>query len=551
MATNAGTGGGPDGGTEGSAGRAFVRRSSGLVREVSPKQALFFSMTAVLGGGIAFTFQNMTVTFQPMWQAGFTSYAWSALAVGAACVLLGLLYANLNSAMPRAGANYIFTSRILSPFLAWVESWAFVIGLLAGAAVLIPLGLLMFNISGTVMAIQFTDSGLWDGAAGWFSTPDSQFIAGTVAVVLAGLFAILPTRAFYRVLTALGFAAVVVMVLMFAAVPFLSQDTFLRNVVEVTGQTPAEIIKAGAYPQSGGTFLGFMAMCSFMLFAFVGFQYASFISGEMSGGVKRSTYIAVLGALGIVVFSQSLYADVLARKFGVELTTSWSSLFWTGGDAPGGITGSPPSLAAIASPDLWPIWVSCSLIAGLFTFLLIPVWFVVAGRVILAWSMDRQAPEWLGRVNPRTNAPLNAIVTCAVITELILYLSSYQGLKLGATLWFTILLFFFVWVMPGVNALFARRRRPDLFGDSSPRLLWIGIGWLVAILLIYAMAIFKPLWEGLTGDEESAGSYLRSSGILAALIVVGVGLILYFVNLYWNRSRGVERTEVFATIPPD
>ena len=50
----------------------------------------------------------------------------------------------------------------------------------------------------------------------------------------------------------------------------------------------------------------------------------------------------------------------------------------------------------------------CALVAGLFTFLLIPVWFTVAARVILAWSMDRQSPEWLGRVNPRTNAPLNA-----------------------------------------------------------------------------------------------------------------------------------------------
>ena len=75
-------------------------------------------------------------------------------------------------------------------------------------------------------------------------------------------------------------------------VPFLSQDTFLRNVVDVTGQTPEKIIAAGAYPQEGGTFLGFMAMCSFMLFALVGFQYAAFISGEMSGGVKRTTYIA-------------------------------------------------------------------------------------------------------------------------------------------------------------------------------------------------------------------------------------------------------------------
>ena len=41
---------------------------------------------------------------------------------------------------------------------------------------------------------------------------------------------------------------------------------------------------------------------------------------------------------------------------------------------PGGITGSPPTLGAIANPDLWPIWLGCALVAGLFTFLLIPVW---------------------------------------------------------------------------------------------------------------------------------------------------------------------------------
>ena len=88
MAINAGAGGGAEAGSGESTARAFVRRSSGLVRDVSPMQALFFSMAAVLGGGIAFTFQNMTVTFQPMWQAGFTAYAWSAIAVGGACVLL-------------------------------------------------------------------------------------------------------------------------------------------------------------------------------------------------------------------------------------------------------------------------------------------------------------------------------------------------------------------------------------------------------------------------------------------------------------------------------
>ena len=242
-------------------------------------------------------------------------------------------------------------------------------------------------------------------------------------VVLACLFAILPSRLFYRALTVLGFVAVITVVLVFIVTPFLSHDTFVSNVTEVTGQTPAEIIAAGAYPEGGFSFLGFMAMCSFGLFVFFGFQFASFVSGEMSGSVKRTALYASLGTLVLAGFISTIYNDVLARKFGVELTASWSYLFWTGGDAPGGITGSPSTLGAIANPDLWPIWALLGLVAALFTWLLMPVYLVVASRIIIAWSLDRQAPEWIGRVNARTNAPVNAIILGGLAAEVILYLT--------------------------------------------------------------------------------------------------------------------------------
>ena len=123
----------------------------------------------------------------------------------------------------------------------------------------------------------------------------------------------------------LGLIAVGTMLLMVIVTPFLSHDTFVANVTELTGQTPDQIIEAAAFPQGDFTFLGFMALCSFILFAYVGFQYAAFISGEMSGSVKRGTYIAILGALAIAVFLSSFYNDILARKFGLELTTAGAS----------------------------------------------------------------------------------------------------------------------------------------------------------------------------------------------------------------------------------
>jgi basic amino acid/polyamine antiporter, APA family len=525
----------------------FVRRSSGLVRDVSPTKALFFSVAAVFGGGMAFTFQNMTVTGQNLWTFGFTSYAWSIVAIAVALVLYGIVMAVLTSAMPRAGGNYVFTSRILSPFLGWVESFCLVIAVIAVIAILLPLALLMLNYMGAAMEIAFPDSGFFSGAAGWFTDDTSQFIGGTVMVVLAGLFAILPSQLFYRALTYLGFLALITVAAVFIATPFLSHDTFVSNVKDVTGQTPEQIIAAGAYPVGGFSFLGFMAMCSFGLFVFFGFQFASFVSGEMSGSVRRTALYASLGTLLLAGFISTIYNDVLARKFGLALTTSWSYLFWTGGDAPGGIIGSPSTLGAIANPDLWPIWALLGLVAALFTWLLMPVYLVVASRIIIAWSLDRQAPEWLGRVNPRTNAPVNAIVLCALATEVILYLTVYQNLKLGATLWYTTLMFMPALILPGINAILAKRRRPDLFGETDDRLPWIAIVWLAAISTVYIVAIFKPIYEGFSADT----SFLNSSGVLASLITVAAGVILYFINVAWNRSKGVERNQVFAAIPPD
>ena len=525
----------------------FVRRSSGLVRDVSPTKALFFSVAAVFGGGMAFTFQNMTVTGQNLWTFGFTSYAWSIVAIAAALVLYGILMAVLTSAMPRAGANYVFTSRILSPFLGWLESFCLVIAVIAVIAILLPLALLMLNYMGTAMELAYPNSSFFNGAAGWFTDNTSQFIGGTVMVVLACLFAILPSQLFYRALTILGFVALITVAAVFIATPFLSHDTFVNNVKDITGQTPAQIIEAGAYPVGGFSFLGFMAMCSFGLFVFFGFQFASFVSGEMSGSVKRTALYASLGTLVLAGFISTIYNDVLARKFGLALTASWSYLFWTGGDAPGGIIGSPSTLGAIANPDLWPIWALLGLVAALFTWLLMPVYLVVASRIIIAWSLDRQAPEWIGRVNPRTNAPVNAIVLCAIATEAILYLTVYQNLKLGATLWYTTLMFMPALILPGINAILARRRRPDLFGETSNRLPLIAILWLAAISTVYITAIFKPIYEGFSADT----AFLNSSGVLASLITLAAGVILYFINLAWNRSKGVERNQVFAAIPPD
>ena len=117
-------------------GRAlFVRQSSGLVREVSVRNAMFYNTAAFIGITVAWAPVFYTLAFVPVGKVGpLTSYGVTAILVGVACVFLGLIFASLATVMPRSGGDYVFTSRLIpgvGPFLAWVESFTLVFASLA------------------------------------------------------------------------------------------------------------------------------------------------------------------------------------------------------------------------------------------------------------------------------------------------------------------------------------------------------------------------------------------------------------------------------------
>ena len=141
-----------------SGGRAlFVRQSSGLVREVSVRNALFYNTAAFIGITVAWAPVFYTLAFVPIGKKfGLTSYGWTAILVGICCVFLGLIVASLATVMPRSGGDYVFTSRLIpkvGPFIAWVESFTLVFASLAVIAFEIPIVLHNTQISGDIIGI--------------------------------------------------------------------------------------------------------------------------------------------------------------------------------------------------------------------------------------------------------------------------------------------------------------------------------------------------------------------------------------------------------------
>ena len=563
--------------------KLFVRQSSGLVRNVSVTNALFFNVAAFVGVGLTLYPIFYSLAFVPVWRWGpFSEYGWAAIIAGLFCVLLALIFASLTSVMPRSGGDYVFSSRILHPFLGWLESWTLVIASVLIIAFEVPLVLRNLQITARIIGIG-AGGHFFRHANSWFTSGGSitglpGFIASLIVLLLIGTVCVLPTRTFHRVVTALAGFGVACFVGMFVfGLIFTHRGSFNANLPHYTGGvTAAKIAASGKEAFLPGTSHNFLSdifsttvfplMLSVLLFQYIGFQYSAYIAGEVRGNVRRGVLIALIGALCIGVLANSVYVDAISSHFGFNTQVSWGASYWGFNEnlsvLPLGQPNSMPLLAVIANHGLWPIWALISLGGVLFPFLLCPVYINFISRMQLAWSLDRQVPEWFGRVSERVRGPLNAIIATLALTALFLFFQSFKTLptflattghklNLAGTAWFSITMAVLTWTLPGVNAMLVRWRRPDLVRNApyGKRLPWIGAAWIVFPLWIYIFAVIKPIVNALKGG--SALTYLETNGIIDAGLFYLLGIIIYFVMRNRAVKAGVDEKMLFTELPPD
>jgi amino acid transporter len=564
-------------------GRAlFVRQSSGLVREVSVRNALFYNTAAFIGITVAWAPVFYTLAFVPVGKtAGLTSYAWAAILVGACCVFLGLIFASLATVMPRSGGDYVFTSRLIpvaGPFLAWVESFTLVFASLAVIAFEIPIVLRNTQISGEIIGIG-TGSGFFKRANGWFTSGGAitgwpGMIGALVVIALILLVVIQPTRRFHRIVTWLGAIGLLSWVVMWVAgLAFVHRSAFQANLPRYTHMTAAALQKAAAAGGVAGHGFSFSTtvlpfLMSVVLFQYIGFQYSAYIAGEVRGNIKRGILIGVLGALFFAVVMNSFYVDTLGSRLGTKNLLGWGINFWSGGKTPLGQPIALPLASAIARPGLWPVWLFVSIAATLWPFLLCPVYISLISRISLAWSLDRQVPKWFGQVSERLRAPLNAILVAVGLSVVLAILQNFSllpksiappggKLNLVSTIWFSILMALFSWVLPGVNAVVSRFSRPDLIRNAPwRRALWaFGLIWLAFAVFTYWFAGIKPISDAvgsaLKPGQSGVLSYFNNTGITLTIAVYVVAVIIYIVMAIRNRISGVEMSLLYHELPPD
>jgi amino acid transporter len=524
----------------------FARKASGLVKEASPLKATFFNFSCIMGSKFFWSLSYFGL-FPAAIVLGMPTLLWFVLLIGIVNFILGVIYVQIVTPMPRSGADYVVPSRVMGPSWGWINSWMIVWSWLPIWGWVGWMTARNLKLIGDILVV----AGVTTGSTAWILAPPANWILGFLAIAIAVLFCIMPPRKFYTAITGLaifaGLGLIAVIVGAVAGKPY-----FAGNLQALTGMSGSQIIQEAA---SNGfnlsetlTLYSSAGLIGYTLFIMGGFQYSASISGELRGNIKRALTISILGSLILYLIYQVPFVLAMVNLFGYDIVSSWSYLFWVTGTPPLGLPPINALLVQVALPSLWPLWLIVGVAGAVGTWLCVPGSMVYLNRQIFAWGMDRMLPRswttvWRG-------VPIRIFLLEAVAAFAFFALTLF-GVNPIAYVWWSVLLMLPSFFLPAFCGIIIARRRRDLF-SSAP---WKKALFPLSILLICGMAILYALGlygslPGLTATE-TLWSWAISTGLLLTIVVVIVGVVLHYAIRAWDIRRGIEFDKMFKEIPPE
>jgi amino acid transporter len=538
----------------------FVRKASGLVRAWSVFDAFIYA-----------TFSINLVTLGLF----IFSYCWyfegslaTAVVVGGAFTIFEVIvYASLISAMPRAGGDYVWQSRVLGRgigFLLSITGWWFILWLW------VPL-------YGQILTYEFlTPMAALLGApeaALWFTGTSEGLLVGMLLVcaIVFGYIAI-GMKWYARVQKASFYMGVVGLLIVFGLLLFNNQEAFIAalnsNLPAVYGLPQMDYytatIEAGKAAGSlfgplGAVALGAsMAMVPMMTFFNLWPNWGSTLYGEVRGATdyKRNFWgmaAAIIVTAGLALIFFALINKTMGWDFYINANAAfWSNVFY----------GTAVPIPVWPYPVQFASFLTSSRVLQLIIVFLVGMWwfgwsgtvFLSSTRVIFAAALDRMLPEWVSRIEPRSRTPINALLLMVVPSVLISILYAYnivgfKSIVLDATL--VIAVTFLGSTLAGILLPW---RQKEIF-DGSPIarfiipawLSWLVMGlfavtagYLVYLTYSYAGQVFAQ-WGDQTGLTQAIIL------LISALSILNVVMLAYLAIFIGRKVLAGEKLPLITT----
>jgi amino acid transporter len=525
----------------------YTRNATGLVREVSLADHLIFNFTSAtaLVSGLVVT--SFVVAVFPRTNYLLALFLALLLSIG-----LWVCFALLTATLPKVGGDYVFNSRILHPAIGFgfnlcvVAISPLTAGLVAGFMATLGLSPAFSAIATVTGSDRFAD---W---AAYFTFPHKNvvFIVGSLCVLLVSVLAALGTRILIRTMTilVLVFAASAIIDLLILL--FTSHSSFISSYDDLAGRGAYEkVVKAGAgtglYPSEGG--YSTKATIGALFFAITIVTYCfwgTYMSAEVRRAGQRDRMLkSFLGAGFIQAISLMVGWALMLHTVGEDFFISA-----TAGNITTGIASFPFFAALVAHNEVIVIILSLA-----FTLWIIPgvnINMAVIQRGLFAYAFDGLLPRRVAAVNPRTHTPVLAIVIVAALCELGVALYAYWADIITII---TIIGFFpfFALFVVGISAMVMPRRRPDVYRGSPAD--WHPWGLPALVISGFCTSALAALSVGLVFyfQDETGIRPHHWWAAFGPVLLVGFGVVWWYVARATRRREGVDLNLLYSTIPPD
>jgi amino acid transporter len=545
-----------------SAEDGFLRKATGLVREVSMTDALIMNTIGMnLGVGAVFLFLQAQSNFP-------RGSMLLAVVIGTLLMAFTLLwvYSEFSAAMPRSGGDYVFVSRALHPIVGWLMSWSqgiwlifFWVGFNAWFALTfaVPVALSTIGAStGSSTWLTLSSDLLAKHTVLGITTQWWVIVFGTLINVAFGALLIFGGRRYWRwqkfaFLFAGGSIVLAFILLLFkgGSIP-AAWNAFAAKTHGVTYGHIIPLAHQKGFVSGGGfSFSQTLLMLPWVFFV-VGYAQGS---AQIGGEVKRASRNQYLAMVGGVLINGAALA-LLVIVFTGAVGTNWIGSL-------GYLSNNDPSVLNLPGAALPGFNFVVSLLThNVVLLLIIGIGFVMwavngtplselqATRYMLAWSLDRTVPKGLGDVDDRLHTPVKAIVLATITGEIALVVLTVDA---NASLLGALLAQILAFIVVSIAGIVFPYRLKDVWQAAGgrriagiPAVTLAGIGGVIVLGGMMGIFLFN-------NTVSTTFAVTRRGSLFFMLGVILVGAIWYAGAYLYNRRRGVELGLVYREIPPE
>ena len=528
-------------------GVVFVRRASGLVREIGPFSALSMVLGHVIGGGINFHSTMDAVKFPG------ANIPLAFLIAGIPTVLLAISLALMAIMMPRAGGDYIYITRAMDPLLGFIASWSFWFTEAVSFGIIGAFDSIFWGMSIWIYGIMVNDAGAISLGT-WMQSFWGQVIVGTILVTIFIVIALFGTKALAYTMDVI---VIIPLITGFITIGYLVWGALSPGLA--TAQFNA-IFGSGAWDRvwnvaiaagyDKATYAFGSNMNNTMLYtipatwAYIGFTAPAFFGSEVKEPSKSYKIAMIIGPVFIMFYYVVLAAGVwgsygsfisayvyASEKAGPQL----ASALGLSAAAP---TPVLPFFAAILAYPNTVMMVTLAVTGAFWLMNDIPAFLMVTSRQIFAWSFDRFFPEFLAAVNDRFHSPHWALFITWIIGIIGVFANAYNWFL--AMVGTTVFAIFRYWI-DGLTASILPYKRPDIW-EKGLRWKW------ASVPIVTILGIISFIWWGYifwyavsTMDAMTAATYAAWWGI---------GILVFIGYWAYNKSKGIDPKTIYEEVPP-